>query len=190
MRRRISCGIVVVVILALLAGALGGAWLVGGSSFFGRFVPGLQRDGPPPRTSANKPGPIHAHFTEAELTEQLRKSVRGQGAQNLTLHLEPNLIVISGQLKRGVLSTPFRAELTPFVEAGRIGVSVKKASVGKLPLPTELAQLLGNQAAHALAQQQEKVPGLVIDTLDVRPGAIDVTGHLDPTRLKTAPKPK
>jgi hypothetical protein len=175
MRRR-SCGIVVAVLAALLVGLGIGIWLMGGAQIVHFLTVGDRGVITPP---ANKPGPLHVTFTEQQLTDQLRAAVKTPDAKDLSVVLKPGLMVVTGQLKKGPLESPFEVELTPIADSGHVKVVVKKASLGHLPLPSEISSLLGQYAARALAQQQEKIPGLVVDTVTVRPGVMDVTGHME-----------
>jgi hypothetical protein len=185
MQRAKSCAIVLVVIIALVAGLVGGMYLVGGRSAISPFTPGLSAPAAS-KPVPGEPGPIRVRFTQETLSEQLRKAVKGQEVRDLFLRLEPGLIVVTGRLQKGPLSSPFQVELVPFVQGGQVKVEVRKASVGPMPLPGELSAAIGSRAARALAREQEKIPGLVIDTVEVETGVMEVTGHLDPSHAAAA----
>ena len=184
MKRR-SCGIVVAVVVALLVGLVVGIWLMSGNHSL-RSLTGAGDHGAP-ASPAGKPGPIHVSFTEQQLADQLRAAIKTPDAQELSVVLKPDLMVVTGRLQKGPLKSPFEVELTPIADSGHVKVLVKKASLGHLPLPSEISSLLGVQAARALAKQQDKIPGLIVDTVTVRQGVMDVTGHMDASH---APKPK
>lgn len=78
-------------------------------------------------------------------------------------------------------------ELVPFVEGGRVALRMKSAKIGPVNVPGDLAQLLANHAARALTREQEKLPGLVVDRIVVKEGEMEVTGHLDATRMPPPP---
>jgi hypothetical protein len=185
MKRRWTCGIVVVVLLALLVGVVVGVHLGAGQDFISRHAPWLPYPPPAPR----KPGPLHVAFTQEQLTEQLRKAMKGHG-EGLTVGLKDGLIILDGRAGTGEVSTPVHAEMVPFADAGRVSLHMKKVKIGSLPLPGEAGQSLANYAAHALALQQDKTPGLFVDTVEVRPGQLVITGHISATLLAHPRSPR
>lgn len=185
MRRRRSCGWVIVVIAALL-GAFGlGAWFaLRGTGEGGPLAGGGSRS-TSTATTATQPPRILATFTDANLTEQLRQSMQGQG-ETLSVHLEPNLIVVTGKVQR-FLGQEVRAELVPYVEGGRVALRMKSARVGPVRVPSDVAQVLSNHAARALTREQEKIPGLVVDEIVVKQGEMEVAGHIDKSQVAPPP---
>jgi hypothetical protein len=185
MKRRWTCGVIAVVLVALLVGLIVGVHLGGGQDFISRRAPWL----PYPPRSANRPGPLRVVFTEEQLTEALHKAMKGHG-EGLTVELKSGLIILDGRAGTGDVSTPVHAEMTPYADAGRVGLQMKKVKVGSLPLPGEAGQSLANYAAHALALQQDKTPGLFVDTVEVRPGQLVVTGHISASLLAHPRNPR
>jgi hypothetical protein len=187
MRRRLSCGVIVGMILALLVMLVLGVWV--GLKWANRRALGPLAGGggaSATTTTPSRPGEgmIRATFTDADLTQQLRQSMHGEG-DNLSVHLEPNLVVVTGKVNK-FLGQEVRAELTPFVEGGRVSLKMKRATVGPVKVPLEVAQMLSNQAARALTREQEKIPGLMVDSIVVTQGEMEVSGHLDKS---TVPPP-
>ena len=75
MKRRWTCGVIAAIILALLIGLVAGTYLGWDRQFLSRYVPWLPYS-PKAPTATGQPGPLHMTFTEADLTQQLHKSMQ------------------------------------------------------------------------------------------------------------------
>lgn len=176
MRARTARGAMVFLVIVLAAIALGA-------------VVGLwwgQRSGPPgeatdiPRSLPAGPpiaeGPNRLVLSEAQLTQMLRRAA-GSNAADAQVALAPGQILVTGTIKKGALGLPMRVVLEPTVENGSLAVVVREARMGGLPLPQEVAATLAARIKQALYQEQQKLHGLVLDTVEVKDGELVLTGH-------------
>ena len=180
-RMRRSC-------LGWLLGGVAALLLIAGIVVYLGLTPAalqLHRGGALPGSRAGKEAPalqagqFELSFTPAQLNQTLRQAV-GERVQDPKLTLEPGVIVITGRPTQGQLTVAARIELEPFVEGGKIKVKVRKATLGSLPLPPALSNLLAQQVEQMLAEQQAKQKGLVVDSVQVSAGALTIQGHLQP----------
>ncbi|HEY3398690.1 MAG TPA: LmeA family phospholipid-binding protein [Armatimonadota bacterium] len=132
-------------------------------------------------SSAVKPGPRHLTITEQELTSRLRQAVGAQ-ARDTKVQLLPGRMIVTGTVSRQGFQAPVRAELEPYVDQGKLSVRLLSAKLGPLPLPAALTDSLAQKAREALRQQQDRVKGLVVDTVEVKQGEMLLTGHFDRSR--------
>lgn len=190
LRTRSGRGAMVFVVIGLAAIALGA-------------VVGLwwgQRAGAPGETTDTRPaaparppvpeGPNRLVLTEAQLTEMLRRAA-GNHAAEAQVTLEPGQMVVTGTVKKGALGLPLRVVLEPTVENGALAVVVREAKMGGLPLPQEVTTALAGRVKQALYQEQQKIKGLVIDTVEVKDRELVLTGHFaaGTTAGGTTPRP-
>ncbi len=124
------------------------------------------------------PGASRLALTEAELTSQLRAAAGGQ-VTDIAVDCRPGVLVVTGNLDRGPVRLPARVVVEPFVEAGAVSIRIRQASLGPLPLPREVSDTLAARARQMLAQEQRKIPGLVVDGVEVTDSEIVLTGHFE-----------
>lgn len=122
------------------------------------------------------PGSSRLSLGEGELSAQLRAAA-GDQVSDLAVDCRPGVLVITGNLAQGPVRLPARVVVEPFVEGGAVSVRIRQASLGRLPLPREVSDALAQRARQLLAQEQKKIHGLVVDSVEVTDGEIVFTGH-------------
>jgi hypothetical protein len=127
------------------------------------------------------PGSSRLVLGEAELTSRLREAV-GNQVGDLAVDCRPGILVITGSLRRGAVRLPARVVVEPFVEGGLISVRIREASLGPLPLPSEVSGPLAQRAQQMLHHEQKRIKGLVVDTVEVTDTQIVFTGHFETGR--------
>ena len=171
----------VVLLVAVVLGAIGGM-LWGRMSRPVASPVGTKPSKPAPAKPAKPVKPIKQGseqlvLSEGQLTEMLRQAA-GEAASDAKVTLEPGLIVVTGKLKRGSLGVPLRMSVEPYVENGSISVRVKEAKAGGLSLP-DAAGSLAVRIKAALYEQQQKIKGLVVDTVEIKDKELVLTGHFE-----------
>ena len=167
-------GLFLIVLIALALGALGGvAW----RSAQLAPAPAPLAVGKSPTVSPGKPGPQRIVLTDAQLTALLRQAV-GSASPDGKVTCEPGLIVVTGTYHKGALAAPLRMTFVPTIEHGNIEVHIQDVKVAGASLPQNWAQALGARLKNVLYDEQRKIKGLVLDTIEVRSHELEVTGHL------------
>ncbi len=163
----------VIVLAAIALGAVVGLWWGQRSG-----TPGEATDTRPaaPVRSPAQEGPNRLVLTEAQLTEMLRRAA-GDHAAEAQVALESGQIVVTGTIRKGALGLPMRVVLEPAVENGALAVAVREAKMGGMPLPQEVTAALAGRVKQALYQEQQKIKGLVVDTVEVKDKELVLTGH-------------
>lgn len=133
---------------------------------------------PAERSKPIPPSSSRLVLGEAELTSRLRDAVSNQ-VGDLVVDCRPGMLVITGNLQRGAVRLPARVVVEPFVEGGLVSVRIRQASVGPLPLPQEVSGPLAQRAKQMLHQEQKRIKGLVVDTVEVTDTEIVFTGHFE-----------
>ncbi len=171
-------GFLVALLIAIVLGtALGMLW---GRLPHAREVadkPGASK----PRATTDKPvpeGPEKLVLSETQLTEMLRQAA-GTSAQDAKVLLQPGQIVVQGTVKHAGLAVPTRAILEPYAEGGSISVVVREAKAAGVPLPRGAVAALADRVKHMLGEQQQKIKGLVVDTVEVKDKELVLTGHFE-----------
>ena len=166
----------VILLVALVLGAVGGVlWGRLGKGHGGKTEPAQGRAS---ATKPSKAGPEKLVLSEARLTEMLRQAA-GENAADGKVTLESGLIVVTGTLKRGPIGVPTQAVIEPFVESGSIAVVVREAKAGGISLPREASMALAGRIKQMLYQEQQKIKGLVVDTVEVKNKELVLTGHFE-----------
>ena len=128
------------------------------------------------KVTPGQEGPNKLVISESELTKRLRDAA-GENARNAQVTLEPGRIVISGSVQKGALALPLRVALEPFIENGSLSVVVREGTLGGIALPRDATVALAGQVKHVLYQEQQKIKGLVLDTVEVKDKQLTLTGH-------------
>jgi uncharacterized protein YpmS len=165
-----------IVLVAIVLGAMVGVlWGHMPSSQSRAAGPGSARTA---TGKATPPGPNRLVLSEAQLTDMLRQAA-GSNAPDARVTLEPGRLVVTGTVKKGLLGLPLHAAIEPFVEDGTLSVRVQEAKVGGMPLPQEATMALAGRVRHVLYQEQQKIKGLALDTVEIKDKQLVLTGHFE-----------
>jgi hypothetical protein len=115
-------------------------------------------------------------LTQDQLTDRLRQAA-GTASPDAQVTCRPGLLVVTGTYHQGPLAVPLTVTIVPYIENGAIAVRVQEAKVAGAHLPAAISMQLANRMKHVLYEQQHKVPGLVLDTVEVRDKELELTGH-------------
>jgi hypothetical protein len=113
---------------------------------------------------------------EDQLTDLLRHTL-GDTAPNATVTCQPGVLLVWGTAHKGPLKVPMSVTIVPYVENGEVSVYVRQAKIGSTPLPQDVTMALAMHMKHVLFEQQKKIKGLVLNTVEVRDKEMEFTGH-------------
>jgi hypothetical protein len=171
---------VVPVILVLALGLGTAAGVLWGKRSAGRPAGGqlgaLPGQKPPPAAPAAPAGGTRVVLTQGQLTDLLRHAL-GTSSPDASVTCQPGALLVHGSYHKGPLKLPLTVTIVPYVEAGNISVYVQKAQVGATALPSDVTMALTTRMKHVLYEQQQKIKGLVLDTVEVRDQELEFTGH-------------
>lgn len=125
-------------------------------------------------------------FTESELTSIVARELRqaGESGQDVWLtdpqiHLTDGLMWLSGQVALSdSQQVQAQAALALEVREGRLTASLRRLTLGALPVPQTLIDRFNRQLAEQLDKINRQTPNVTLTRIALREGELQVTGAL------------
>ena len=127
-------------------------------------------------------GKIELQFTETQITSYIDEQLKSQPDQIFTnpqIFLQNGEIQLTGDIHQSNLTLPLKAGLKLQADGtGGVDYELTSATIGPLPLPTSLVDVLTSQIEKALGSNfTGQIPNLYIEEISIADGVMTVRGY-------------